>query len=504
MLVQRRFFGGGGGSGLGTGTHVVAFPESFGAVRNGRAIGSVSMTESSAVLTATGAGFTAADVGKTISVYGAGLLAHGLALVTTIASVQSATQVTLAAVAAGTVSNSRAVFGTDDSAAIEAAIADAVTRAIASGAYSATVWFSDGIYMAARAAQAGGAYNSNAQIRLPSQPDTDQKVILQLRSNSYSGTFGHWNQAVPQRAGAVIYSTLVGGTTDGTYGPPCILAGPTPSGASWSNMLVVIDGLQVVAQRNPSVTAVHLGKVGQMHIRQLGVVADMTPGQMNAARPTNDLGLGLRVPQLGNNHYVQIDRYSCQGFYYGATITDHLTADTMVMVYTNTALVGIGGGAAEHGASIANLGVEASATILEYISSSDGRLPIFIGQCNIETSTDVEFKDTNNSLVGVIYFTDNTRSVPQVTGCQHVKIIDNIRRPGAVTGGDVVAVPASTVALKNPYWRDAAVYVSGGTVSAIAVDGTTVGTTSGMVLVPTGKTITLTYSSAPTWVWSLL
>lgn len=502
-MVSRTFFGG-GGSGLGTGSHVVAFPESFGAVRDGRAIGSVAMTESSAVLTAAGAGFTQADVGKTISVYGAGLTAHGLALVTTIQSVQSATQVTLATAAAGTVSGSRAVFGTDDSAAIEAAIADVFDRAIDSGTYAGTVWFSDGIYMATRASQTGGAYNSNAQIRIPSQPDTAQKVILQLRSNTYSGTFGHWLQEVPQRAGAVIYSTLVGGVSDDTYGPPCILASATPSGAPWSNMLIVIDGLQVVAQRNPSVTAVHLGRVGQMHIRQLGVVADMTPSQMNGARPTNDLGLGLRVPGIGNNHYVQIDRYSCQGFYYGSTFTDHLTADTMVFVYTNTALFGLAGGAAEHGMTIANLGVEASATILEFISSSDGRFPIFIGQCNIETSTDVEFKDPNNSLAGVIYFTDNTRSVPQVTGCQHVKIIDNIRRPGAVTGGDVPAIPATTVAFRNPFWRDAAVYVAGGTVTGIAVDGATLGVTSGMVLVPTGKTITLTYSSAPTWAWTLL
>ncbi len=499
--VTRTFYG--GGSGAGTGTHVVAFPESFGAKRNGRGIGNVAMTESSAALTATGAGFVAGDVGQTIAVHGAGLTAHGLALVTTIQSNHSATQVTLATAAPGTVSGSRAVFGTDDSVAVEDAIADAVDRAIASGTYSATVWFSDGIYMATRTPQAGGAYNSNAQIRIPSQPDTEQKVILHLRSNSYSGTFGHWLQEVPQRAGAVIYSTYVGGTTDGTYGPPCILAGPTPSGAAWSNMLVVIDGLQIVAQRNPCVTAVHLGKVGQIHIRQLGVVADMTPAQMNVAGPTNDLGLGLRVPQLGNNHYVQIDRYSCEGFYYGSTISDHLTADTMVMVYTNTALVAVGGGAAEHGVTIANLGVEASATILEYISSSDGRLPITISQCNIETASGVEFKDSQNSLVGVIYFTDNTRSVPQVTGCEHVKIIDNIRRPGAVSIGDTPAVPATTVALKNPFWRDATVYVAGGTVTAIVVDGRTLGVTSGPISVPTGKTIAITYSVAPTWVWTL-
>jgi hypothetical protein len=502
-MVSRVFYGA-GGSGGPPGRRVESWPEDFGAKCDGRAVTGVSITESSAVLTAAGAAFTAADVGKTISVYGAGLTAHGLALVTTVLSYQSATQVTLATAAAGTVAGSRAVLGTDDAAAIEAAIADAVDRAIDSGAYSATVWFSDGIYVVARAPQIGGAYNSHAQIRIPPQPDTEQKVILQLRSHTHSGTFGHWLQETPQRAGAVLYSTHVGGVSDGTYGAPCILAGPTPTAAAWSNMLIVIDGLQIVAQRNPSVTAVHLGRVGQMHIRQLGICADMTPAQMNAARPTNDLGLGLRVPGFGNNHYVQIDRYSCEGFYYGSTVSDHLTAGTMVMVYTNTALFGLTGGAAEHGMTIDNLGVEASATILEFISSSDGRFPITINQCNIETSTDVEFKDPNNSLAGVIYFTDNTRAVPQTTGCQNVKLIDNIRRPGAVSVGETPAIPATTVAYRNPFWRDAFVHIASGTVTGIAVDGRTLGVTSGLVSVPTGRTITLTYSVAPTWVWTLL
>jgi len=63
------------------------------------------------------------------------------------------------------------------------------------------------------------------------------------------------------------------------------------------------------------------------------------------------------------------------------------------------------------------------------------------------------------------------------------------------------AVPASTSALTNPFYRDAAVSVSGGTVTEIAVDGTATGLTAGTVLVPTGSTITLTYSSAPSWVW---
>jgi hypothetical protein len=503
-VVQRRFFTSGSGSGGPPGRRVELSPEDFGAKCDGRAVDAVSIAESSANLTATGAAFTAADVGKTIAVYGAGLQAHGFAHVTTIASVQSATAVTLTAPAAGTVAASRAVYGTDDSVAIEAAIAEIVTRGITDRSYAGRLWCSNGIYMLTRAPQLGGAYNSHAQVRIPTIADTAQKFDLGIVAGSAGGTFGHWNQTVPQKAGAVFYSTSVGVASDGTYGPPCMVAGPTPTAATWSNMLLTVDGLQFVAQRNPGLTALHAGRIGQLHIKSLGVVADMTPAEMNVAALTNDLGLGVRVPAVGNNHYVMIDRLAVEGFYYGMTITDHLTAGTLVMVYCNTAIFVSSGGAAEHGVTIANLGVEASSTVIEGSFSSDARFPIFVGQCNIETSEGTTFKDTNSGFVGTINFSDNTRAAPTTTGCNNVKIVDLVRPPGAVAAPDTPAVPATTVALKNPFFRDAFVHVAGGTVTAIAVDGRTTGVTSGMVAVPNAKTIAITHSSAPTWVWTLL
>lgn len=63
------------------------------------------------------------------------------------------------------------------------------------------------------------------------------------------------------------------------------------------------------------------------------------------------------------------------------------------------------------------------------------------------------------------------------------------------------AVPATTVAYTNAYGVDATVHITGGTVTVIAIGGTTTGLTSGSFRVPSGSTITLTYSVAPTWVW---
>lgn len=65
-------------------------------------------------------------------------------------------------------------------------------------------------------------------------------------------------------------------------------------------------------------------------------------------------------------------------------------------------------------------------------------------------------------------------------------------------------VPATTVALVNPYLTDCLVYISGGTVTAIVIDGVTTGLTSGTFLLQATHKISITYSVAPSWVWVAL
>jgi hypothetical protein len=68
--------------------------------------------------------------------------------------------------------------------------------------------------------------------------------------------------------------------------------------------------------------------------------------------------------------------------------------------------------------------------------------------------------------------------------------------------GTTPSVPSSGTVYTNNSMTDATIYVSGGTVTAIAINGTATGLTSGMFRVPSQATITLTYSVAPTWVWN--
>lgn len=86
----------------------------------------------------------------------------------------------------------------------------------------------------------------------------------------------------------------------------------------------------------------------------------------------------------------------------------------------------------------------------------------------------------------------NTSGALNVAGTVYSKLDGNLGNP---------AVPATGVALNNPFPFPMTVVVTGGAVSAIAIDSASQGITSGTVRVPMGKSITLTYSSAPTWHW---
>lgn len=108
-------------------------------------------------------------------------------------------------------------------------------------------------------------------------------------------------------------------------------------------------------------------------------------------------------------------------------------------------------------------------------------------------TTITTFAMTNSKYIGSSNIFNNiTVTNPKLTN-----------NPGYNPTGPQTApsMPASGTALTNPFPFDATVYVSGGTVTEIAVGGTATGLTSGSVFVPAGETITLTYSTAPTWVW---
>jgi hypothetical protein len=121
----------------------------YNATGDGQLVTNAAMASGSTTLTSASGKFAAGDVGKTIIVYGAG--ASGGILATTITAYNSTGSVTLAAanVAGTNVSGLSAIWGTDDTAALQAAISAA--EALAAGyepqTLAAVVYLPFGIYV---------------------------------------------------------------------------------------------------------------------------------------------------------------------------------------------------------------------------------------------------------------------------------------------------------------------------------------------------------------------
>jgi len=80
-------------------------------------------------------------------------------------------------------------------------------------------------------------------------------------------------------------------------------------------------------------------------------------------------------------------------------------------------------------------------------------------------------------------------------------VVRDVAGYNPVTATATPAVPASGVARYNNYPVNVRVFVTGGTVTDIAISGISTGMTSGSFELYPGESMTITYSSAPTWKW---
>lgn len=402
---------------------------------------------------------------------------------------------------------------TDDSAAIRAAIAAAISAAQSSGSNYAEVRFQAKVYAINGSLQQGGATKGNALIPMPVIPLATSKVTLAMVGAGDASALLTFTESGSVRAGTVL-KTTVSGTNDGTFGEASVIGGPTaPQGYGavanlFTNLFVKIDGMSIIVPNDPNICGVDMRGVGEFSIGTLSVQA--AAGYSTITYPTQVWTFGVAMPEGGNNAVCDVWSLSCWGFAHGWRFSEHTAAHSVKMI---RCIVGHVGGKQNglnnaHNAWLGYALAEGCTVGMRFLDN----LQVWVEDFDYETAggawnpTFVISDSTNLSTGRVNINRANTNLLrpADVDGCANLNIIDMNLRPGAAPGGLVPAVGASTVAVQSPFYKDAAVHVAGGTVTAIAVDGQALGVTSGLVIVPPGKTITLTYSVAPTWKWTLL
>lgn len=502
----------------------------YGARGDGIMLADVAMAASSKVLTSPSASFSGADVGKHILVNNAGSAPASDtsgALITTIASVQSATQVTLTAAASRTVSAMTAMYGTDDTAAIQAAMnALMAYSGFAGQPYYAELLFDPLVYVLASMPVPGGNLAAgltygNAQIPLPVVDLTGLKTkpTVVLRGlTSDNSVLASYHQDVPQITGPCLFSMVEitnANHSDSTYGPVSVIGGPTintPFGGSnqFNNMLAVVDSLQVVCPPNPGQIALDFFQMAQFAIKtaSLDVFASVTGTptiQFTSGGPTNGNGQGLRVPSAGLNDRCDIDSLSVEGYYYGMSVDEHIAARRVAIIYTNTGIYvpAHGGNQASHGCWIGYASVEICQYCVWSESASGSLFGLYIDVLDNEGPVTEHIHDPSGYLSGkVSILPSNSASLPQapvVNGAANLEII-SLSQPRAVQ-----SAPSYTLGtpFQNPWWRHADVELAGGTVSAVktgqaAAALTTRAATSGRFRLPSGWWMEIDGTVAPT------
>lgn len=397
---------------------------------------------------------------------------------------------------------------TDDTTAIISAVNAAVTYAKANN-YYAEVIFKPVTYLLSSATTKGGATLGNAQIPLPYiDPTVGQKVVLAFKGSKGSSAFTHWNQTVPQMAGTTLRSTLTGLSSDPTWGAPSVLGGITVAQGTpkYSNMMVVIDGISVVAPYNPGIIGVDLKYIAQAEIISLGVRSNAPAAgtaPLITTKPTNSLGIGLRMPVDQNNDESVIIDYACEGFYYGLTCGEHTSAQRIACVYVNIGcFLGSPLGNNLHGGTIQNLSVEVANTAIQMNGGATTKQAWDIRQISIESVSGPVIIDSNNALRGSTTLMQasgtGNPAAPTITGANFYEIKNLYEAAAPLTAP---TVPATATPIQNTTHRTCAVTVTSGTVTNIKVGGTDIGQTSGTFIVPVGYTVELDYSAVPTWTW---
>lgn len=333
----------------------------YGAKGDAQVVADGAMSSGSAVLTSATANFTAGDVGKAISVKGAA--GTGVTtLVTTIASRQSATQVTLTAANASGSALSGAVvtWGTDDTPAIQAAVNAAETY-LAAGHTYAQVYFPPRPYAVA------GALNTtksgNGQIVFGVYPTTDVKKILEFRGEGDgAAAVRHWQQTTPQYAGSCLISLGVySGTSTqiadiNAHGNPGVISGPNEGsgyGASalYSNIMAVLKNLAISTTHSAyglTYGAFNLYGVANAYVENvgagtLGTVANSSTDYTNPATFATGLSIAALLPANGNNDHNLIPNFGIGGGYtYGLFLTEHGLAGRYMALYCWSGLCPVG------------------------------------------------------------------------------------------------------------------------------------------------------------------
>lgn len=339
----------------------------FGAVGNGKLNNTAAMVSNSAALTVSGSPFAANDVGKVVTVYQAGVKPSGwvttnqaLNLTGTILSFTDANHVTLSTNCQTTVNSSHAIWGTDDTDAINRGIHYLCTNNINGGG---TLFFPSGIYIVNGApvnpGPNGAVEGKNAQLWFP-DPTGSTTGPWMIRTIKFAGPLPFFQRQLLlfelppwTNYGTCILSTvsdLNGASLISTICTNAAVASYGNSSPRYGGLGYYVNPYRFEAENiNFRVAGNSTGPNLNLQACPAGRLRDCLidtgyPEYSVQGKPMNTNGYGLIEPSSSSGGQFIEDNLQVVGFYTGVLHGEHVEAYS-VAIYSclNAYETGLGG-----------------------------------------------------------------------------------------------------------------------------------------------------------------
>lgn len=298
-----------------------------------------------------------------------------------------------------------------------------------------------------------------------SSTDTEYGFVFsQLTNYRIEGGGGVQSPAVHFRRAVGIKGNIM--TSDSDYTGICILVENDCQGITLSDSLIVGYAIGIAFQQGPGIAKVPIfntfSNVDFDQNSQNAVL--IAEGRENlfigGAITSSDVGTGSTAIRL-------IGQSSTHNSFIGTSISGYYATNGTGFSLENT-----------NSNTLSDVKVEGTTTGVRFIGS--GNVNTSLSDCDLATGV-------TNAIVGSVANTGN-----RVINCKGFSAAGLISSPAMI---------ASTGSVTNSYGVPVRVFIYGGTISLIRINGIGAGFTGGAVLLQPGETISLTYSSAPSWNW---
>lgn len=306
---------------------------SFGAIGDGKKVLDAAISASSSTLTSATANFTAADVGKAIRVpYAA---AAGVDLITTIAGFTNSTTITLTASASTTVSADTVVWGTDNTAYIQAALDTCYHYG------GGTVYIPNGVtgpYIIAGALRTSvNGINPNCQIFLPASyfgaavgennsPNRTHILIEGETAPNYTSN-ALVVDTVPSWKGTILYSLINGsGNAPAMFGTKTVA---NTAGDSINYNYFSFKNITILVSKNRNGGGPSIGGINGYYTAAIScedVMVTFDGGVVSTVKPINEIA-GIISSKAASETMTTFRRTRALGFKYGICLGEHTNAD---------------------------------------------------------------------------------------------------------------------------------------------------------------------------------